>query len=89
MVVNASSEANPYFAIAATLMASVGTWEHGTDDARRGYGAAIERFASANWVREWLGDLFVHDALALARRELEIREAQVSRWDLNRYWECG
>ncbi|MBN8868664.1 MAG: hypothetical protein J0H66_02140 [Solirubrobacterales bacterium] len=86
--VGASSDANPYLAIAAVLMAATGP-EAGTGAAAWTYAAVIDRFAASEWVAERLSPLFVHDAVALARRELGLREARITQWDLDRYRECG
>lgn len=86
--VSASSDANPYLAMAALLIAG-GSEARGSEGFESGYGSAIARFADASWSLEWLDELFRHDALALAVREKTMREEQVTSWDLTRYRECG
>lgn len=87
--VPASSDANPYLAIAAALAAA---WEPEAGAERavaHGHRAAIERLRDARWAGEWFPPLLLHDALALAEREAALRDAAVTAWDLDRYWECG
>lgn len=87
----ASSDANPYLVIAAAVAAAADSGietvaDGGSDDP---YRASIERFAGSPVVREWLPPLFIHDAVALARREAEISENGSGPWDPDRYRECG
>lgn len=86
---HASSDACPHLAVAALVAAA-----HAHDGdlpclGERGYRAAIARLRNSDWVRDWFAPLFLHDTLALADREAELRERQVTGWDLERYWECG
>ncbi|MGI8557777.1 MAG: hypothetical protein ACR2ND_05640 [Solirubrobacteraceae bacterium] len=67
----ASSEANPYLAIAAVL-AAFGSRSRAQGD--REMPSTLEeaagRFAGAGWVHEWFEALFVDHAVALARAEV-------------------
>lgn len=90
--VYASSDANPYLAIAAVLMAlgqAAGGAEPGGAEPNWGYDQAVARFGGAEWIGEWVDPLLSHDAFELAKRELVLRSQQVSDWDLRRYRECG
>lgn len=89
IVVHAASDANPYLALAAALAAVSADGAAGGAADPTSYRAAIDRFAAAGWVPDWLGDALVGDALTLARREADLRESAVTEWDLRRYWECG
>lgn len=86
--VPAASDANPYLAIAAALAAAWDSGEAG-GTAGSGYRAAIAKLRDAAWAHDWLAPLLVHDTLALAEREADLRDSAVTTWDLDRYWECG
>lgn len=85
-----SSDANPYLAVAVSLISRAGTGETEFEASGSGFQAAIDdlRRASPSAV-EWVGELMVHDALELAQREEEIRAARITPWDVERYGEVG
>jgi hypothetical protein len=89
--VDAASDANPYLVLAATLAAHAQPGSprvetaSGSDPFRR----SIERFADCSWAKRWFPGVFIHDAIALARREAEISDSGGGPWDPARYWECG
>ena len=85
----AASDANPHLALAGALIAAHGDGSADPDAPGRGYRAAIGRFRGAGWAADWLAPMFVHDTLALAEREADLRDAAISGWDRERYWECG
>jgi hypothetical protein len=85
----AASDANPYLAAAALLVAAFEPRAGGSGGDGTDFRSAIRRLHGAEWAGEWLAPLFVHDALAIAKREADMRDAAVSEWDRDRYWECG
>lgn len=89
LVVDASSDCNPYLALAATLTAAFADAGPAAPSEGGGYEAAIERFAAAGWAADWLGPAFVLDTLALARREAGLRAAAITDWDFERYEDFG
>jgi glutamine synthetase len=91
-VVRAASDANPYLVVAAALSAvsEVGATGPGTSEsANGGYAGSIHRLAASDWASRWFSRLFLHDAIALARREAGICASEGGPWDRSRYWECG
>jgi hypothetical protein len=93
--VGAQACANPYLACAATVIASA-PGDPGSDPAPpANYEEAIDRLAGAAWAVDWLGEMFVHDTVELARRESAMRnaatggEAVATEWDVARYGEVG
>jgi hypothetical protein len=87
--------ANPYLALAATAIAAA-PGDAGSDPTPPAtYEEAIDRLARAAWAVDWLGEMFVHDTVELARREAAMRSeatggrAQATDWDVARYGEVG
>jgi len=87
--------ANPYLACAATAIAAA-PGNDGSDPAPPAtYTEAIDRLADASWAVDWLGEMFVHDTVELARREATMRRegagdrAPATDWDVARYGEVG
>ncbi len=93
--VAASSQANPYLAIAAILAAADGSEVGRPETLPSSYAEATERFALSAWTGQVFGEMFVHDTLALARREARLRSeavadsAAVDSWDIDRYGDVG
>lgn len=91
----ASASANPYLALAATVIAAGAHEQEGPPAPPGSYVEAIERFAEADWAVDWLGGMFVHDTLAIAHREAGLREEgagpspAATAWDVPRYGEVG
>ena len=93
--ISASPQASPYLAIAALLSAIGSPHAASAQRAPSSYSEAADQFDAASWTREWLGEMFVHDTLELARREAMMRTdaadrpGQLSDWDIERYGEVG
>ena len=91
----ASASANPYLATAATLSAAAGEETGGDPETPGSYEEAANRLAGTGWAVDWLGEMFIHDTLELARREDGLRRegcgaAEIATdWDIARYGEVG
>ena len=91
----ASASANPYLATAATLAAAAGEESGGPPETPGSYDAAADRLEGAGWAVDWLGEIFIHDTLELARREAGLRQeacgaaGPATDWDIARYGEVG
>ena len=88
---SASSEADPFTVIAATLAAIAVAIDSSREPAGsladdRGLGAAAERLSRTDWVGEWLGPEFVANALPLLAREDRLLQSSVTDWEVDRYW---
>lgn len=89
LTVGASSDANPWLALAAALAATAEQEDPGDVPSPTRYHAAIEALRVSCWADRWFDPLLIHDTLALGERELALRDAQVSAWDLDRYGAIG
>ncbi|MFN8151846.1 MAG: hypothetical protein U0R24_12080 [Solirubrobacterales bacterium] len=91
----ASSEADPFTAIAASLAAAWVSLDAGAAVAAAGSSgaptldAAVDDLAAADWAGEWLGERFLENAIPLLRNELELFSEAVTDWELDRYWSAS
>lgn len=91
----ASSEADPFTAIAASLAAAWVSLDAGTAAAATGpsgartLDAAVDDLAATDWAGEWLGERFLENAVPLVRNEVELFSAAVTDWELGRYWSAS
>ena len=89
-IVVIASDANPYLAIAASVVARAGEGLDGFEASGSGFQAAIDDLRKGSSLAEgWMGEMMVHDTLELAQREGGIRASQVTPWDIERYGEIG
>lgn len=51
--------------------------------------SAATRLSGARWAREWLGEPFIDNTVALLREEAEQFNKAVTDWELWRYWKQG
>jgi glutamine synthetase len=87
--------ANPYLTAAAAAIAAA-PGDAGSEHAPpETYEEAIDRLAGAAWAVDWLGEMFAHDTVELARREERLRleatggQEAATGWDVERYGEVG
>jgi glutamine synthetase len=87
----AASDANPYLAIAVSLAAGAEPAPPAPVGGREDdpYLSAIAGLSWCEWARNWFDPLLIHDAIALAEREVGICAAVGGPWSHERYWECG
>ena len=91
----ASASASPYLATAATLIAAGAAAEGGGESPPASLAEAAGRLEEAAWAADWLGPMFIHDAIELARREAAMRKEaagsnpEATAWDIARYGEVG
>ena len=91
----ASASANPYLATAAALVAAADETTDTSPGTPDSYAAAADRLAGAGWAVDWLGEMFIHDTLEIARREAALRQEGcgspelATGWDVARYGEVG
>jgi len=82
----ASADANPYLAGAALLAAvHADAPPSGPAEPPATLDRAADRFEAAAWIRDWLGEEFVVNTVAIARWEAEQGAQAVSSWDYDRY----
>jgi hypothetical protein len=84
----AASDANPWLALASGI-AACAVEDHPGVGPAESYRAGIDRLRACRWAREWFDELLLHDAVALAERELALRDRHVGAWDLERYGDVG
>ncbi len=87
--------ANPDLTAAAAAIAAA-PGDAGSEHAPpETYEEAIDRLAGAAWAVDWLGEMFAHDTVELARREERLRleatggQEAATGWDVERYGEVG
>jgi hypothetical protein len=88
--VTASSDSNPYLAVAASVIARAAVQRPTSPVADSSYRAAIDALEPDRGIgTDWMGTLMIHDTLELARREDRMRSSEITGWDLRRYGEVG
>jgi glutamine synthetase len=88
----ASSEADAATAIAVAL-AAVSAGEETTPASARfeitDLKTAAARLSAASWPREWLGEPFIENTVALLQEEADQFSDAVTDWEIWRYWKQG
>lgn len=94
IVVEASSEADPFTATAA-ILAAAGAAGAAVDGAARAdavtrtLDAATDALESCSWAAEWLGSPFIENAVPLLRHESGLFDSVVTDWETDRYWSAS
>lgn len=88
IAIDAASDANPWLALAAALAACAASADSQASPPEH-YRRAADRLRHCAWAPEWFDPLLLHDTLALADREADLRERRVTAWDLERYADVG
>lgn len=88
---SASSEADPFAALAVTLAAlgAAGTGATGYAGETHGLGHAATLLGESGWVSDWLGRDYVENAMPLLKREAALFAAAVTDWEIERYWSAS
>jgi glutamine synthetase len=88
----ASSEADPFVALAVSLAAVAHAGQQGSGSGGplpRSLLEAAETLGVSGWVSDWLGSDYVDNAIPLLEHEGLLFDEVVSDWELERYWSAS
>jgi len=88
----ASSEAEPFVVLAASLaaVAQVADLESVPESpAPRSLLEAAGALKTSGWIAEWLGSVYVDNTIPLLEHEAALFDDVVSDWEIERYWSAS
>lgn len=90
--VAASSEADPFVALAVSLAAAAQAGEPGSVSESlppRSLLESAETLRTAPWIADWLGSGYVDNTIPLLEHEGTLFDEVVSDWEIERYWSAS